>query len=323
MLPRIDEPILFKEHTAEELHALLAPHGVSAGWRVVCKPPSCSAAASPNSMPEVPRAPARNGAPGRRASRSLTLIEKVVSPTDGFAKYLFRGDGPETFEAVRIPLLHRPGDEKYVRVRVVAGRLRDGLRLLRHRPHGLSAATWRRGRSSIRSMQVRGRFAASGARRGLHGHGGADAQLRARHAGARVMSDPCGLAIDARAITISTVGIVPMIRRFTAERRPYRLIVSLTSVDPAQRRQLLPVENTHPLSELMAARARVSRGHRQARDPGLDHDGRRQHAAGGCTPPGGTDGRAAGADRSHRRERCQRRVFAAAAGGIASRSATR
>jgi 23S rRNA (adenine2503-C2)-methyltransferase len=70
---------------------------------------------------------------------------------------------------------------------------------------------------------------------------------------ARVMSDPCGLAIDARAITISTVGVVPMIRRFTAERRPYRLIVSLTSVDPAQRRELLPIENTHPLSDLMAA----------------------------------------------------------------------
>ena len=44
----------------------------------------------------------------------LTLMEKRVSPTDGFTKYLFHGDGPEPFEAVRIPLLHRPGDEKYV-----------------------------------------------------------------------------------------------------------------------------------------------------------------------------------------------------------------
>jgi 23S rRNA (adenine2503-C2)-methyltransferase len=70
---------------------------------------------------------------------------------------------------------------------------------------------------------------------------------------ARVLSDPCGLAIDARAITISTVGIVPMIRRFTVERRPYRLIVSLTAADPEQRRRLLPVENTHSLPELMAA----------------------------------------------------------------------
>ena len=38
-----------------------------------------------------------------------------------------------------------------------------------------------------------------------------------------------------------------------AERRPYRLIVSLTSADAEQRRRLLPVEDTHPLPELMAA----------------------------------------------------------------------
>jgi 23S rRNA (adenine2503-C2)-methyltransferase len=70
---------------------------------------------------------------------------------------------------------------------------------------------------------------------------------------ASVMTEPCGLAIDARKITVSTVGIVPMIRRYTAERRPYRLIVSLTLADPAQRRELLPVESVHPLPELMAA----------------------------------------------------------------------
>ena len=46
----------------------------------------------------------------RQATRvpRLTLLEKRVSPTDGFTKYLFQGDGPEPFEAVRIPLLHRP-----------------------------------------------------------------------------------------------------------------------------------------------------------------------------------------------------------------------
>ena len=67
----------------------------------------------PAALPEVsPRLLERV----REATRvpRLTLLEKVVSPTDGFTKYLFRGDGPEPFEAVRIPLLHRPGDEKYV-----------------------------------------------------------------------------------------------------------------------------------------------------------------------------------------------------------------
>ena len=70
---------------------------------------------------------------------------------------------------------------------------------------------------------------------------------------AEILSEPCGLAIAASAITISTVGVVPMIRRFTAERRPYRLVVSLTSADPDQRLALLPIEKIHPLRELMAA----------------------------------------------------------------------
>jgi 23S rRNA (adenine2503-C2)-methyltransferase len=71
---------------------------------------------------------------------------------------------------------------------------------------------------------------------------------------AEVISEPCGLAVKAKAITISTVGIVPMIRRFTAEGQPYRLIVSLTSTDSARRRELLPVvDSAHPLPELMDA----------------------------------------------------------------------
>ncbi len=70
---------------------------------------------------------------------------------------------------------------------------------------------------------------------------------------AEVLSEPCGLAINGKAITISTVGIVPMIRRFTAEKRPYRLVVSLTSADPQRRKELLPIEATHPLPELVEA----------------------------------------------------------------------
>jgi adenine C2-methylase RlmN of 23S rRNA A2503 and tRNA A37 len=44
----------------------------------------------------------------------LELVERGVSPTDRFAKYLFRGAGPDLFEAVRIPRLHRHDDPKYV-----------------------------------------------------------------------------------------------------------------------------------------------------------------------------------------------------------------
>src|SRR5919201_559316 len=70
---------------------------------------------------------------------------------------------------------------------------------------------------------------------------------------ARILSHPCGTCIDARAITISTAGIVPQIRRFTAEGHKFRLAVSLTHADPRKRRTLMPIERTHPTSELVAA----------------------------------------------------------------------
>jgi 23S rRNA (adenine2503-C2)-methyltransferase len=76
-----------------------------------------------------------------------------------------------------------------------------------------------------------------------------DAVLQA----ARIMCESCGLAIAGKAITISTVGIVPAIRRFTAERHPYRLVVSLTSANAALRRTLMPVEQAYPTPELMQA----------------------------------------------------------------------
>ena len=45
---------------------------------------------------------------------SLECVEKSVSKEDGFVRYLFRGEGDGLFEAVRIPLTHRKGDEKYI-----------------------------------------------------------------------------------------------------------------------------------------------------------------------------------------------------------------
>jgi 23S rRNA (adenine2503-C2)-methyltransferase len=70
---------------------------------------------------------------------------------------------------------------------------------------------------------------------------------------ARIFSEPCGLAISAKAITISTVGVVPGIRRLTREGHAYRLIVSLTSANSATRQKLLPIEKQFPLPELMDA----------------------------------------------------------------------
>jgi 23S rRNA (adenine2503-C2)-methyltransferase len=247
------DPVLFKDHTAEGLRAALAPLGVSArlARRLQAAVVGRGTAEVPAEMPEVsPRLLERV----RRATRvpRLTRVEKLVSPTDGFTKYLFRGAGPEPFEAVRIPLLHRPGDEKYVvcvssQVGCALGCVfcatgRMGFKR--------NLATW-----EIVDQVLHVRADSPHPVRGVVFMGMGEPLLnydRVMRA-AEVLSEPCGPAINARAISVSTVGVVPMIRRFTAERRPYRLVVSLTSADPQRRRALLPVEDTHPLPELMAA----------------------------------------------------------------------
>ncbi len=65
--------------------------------------------------------------------------------------------------------------------------------------------------------------------------------------------DHNGLAIAPRFVTLSTVGLVPGIRRLTAERRPIRLAVSLHGATDAERMALVPPARRWPLEELMAA----------------------------------------------------------------------
>jgi 23S rRNA (adenine2503-C2)-methyltransferase len=70
---------------------------------------------------------------------------------------------------------------------------------------------------------------------------------------ARILCHPAGLAIAARAITFSTAGWVPGIRRYVADRQPYRMAFSITSAIAEKRARLLPIERTHPLPDLVEA----------------------------------------------------------------------
>jgi 23S rRNA (adenine2503-C2)-methyltransferase len=80
---------------------------------------------------------------------------------------------------------------------------------------------------------------------------------------ARILSHPAGGCIDARRITISTAGIVPAIRRYTAEGHKFRLAVSLTHAVPARRLPLMPIERTHPTADLVRALHDHARARRQ------------------------------------------------------------
>jgi 23S rRNA (adenine2503-C2)-methyltransferase len=68
-----------------------------------------------------------------------------------------------------------------------------------------------------------------------------------------ILHDSGGLAIGAKQITLSTVGVIPGIVRLADERRPYSLAVSLHAATQAERLALIPAARPWPLDELMDA----------------------------------------------------------------------
>lgn len=74
-----------------------------------------------------------------------------------------------------------------------------------------------------------------------------EASIEAIH---RLMND---LGIGARHITISTVGLVPQIRRFADEGLQVKLAISLHAATDEERGALLPVNRRYPLADLLDA----------------------------------------------------------------------
>lgn len=73
----------------------------------------------------------------------------------------------------------------------------------------------------------------------------------------RMLTDPQGLAMHPRRVTLSTVGLVPAIDRLIAEPMMPNLAISLHGTTDEQRSALVPVNHKYPLVELMAACRRV------------------------------------------------------------------
>jgi 23S rRNA (adenine2503-C2)-methyltransferase len=61
------------------------------------------------------------------------------------------------------------------------------------------------------------------------------------------------MGMSPRALTVSTVGVVPGIRRLAAEGWPLNLAISLHAADDDLRSQLVPINRRYPLADLEAA----------------------------------------------------------------------
>ena len=241
--------ILLKNQTSAELQAALAPLGVSLRLARRLQAAVLRNDEFPESLPEVSAKLLERIRTAVELPR-LERLDKRTSARDGFTKYLLRGAGPEPFEAVRIPLLHRAGDEKTIACVSSQVGCAMGCAFCATGRMGFvrNLAAWEMVDQVVRIAQdsehpVRGVV--------FMGMGEPLLNLDEVVRAARILSEPCGLAIAAKAISISTAGVVPGIRRFAAERWPFRLVVSLTSADPERRRALMPA--AAPLPELMDA----------------------------------------------------------------------
>ncbi len=188
---------------------------------------------------------------------SLTVLERRRAD-DGFVKYLFESPLGGRIEAVRIPLF----DEKYV-VCVssqVGCALACDFCMTGRMGFKRNLQTW-----EIVDQVMQLRAEADRPVRGVVFMGMGEPLLNYAEVirAAKILSHPAGLAISGKSITLSTVGVVPMIRKYVREAHPYRMTFSITSAIPEKRRLLLPVEQHHPLPSLVEAIAEYGRVRRE------------------------------------------------------------
>lgn len=69
----------------------------------------------------------------------------------------------------------------------------------------------------------------------------------------RKLTDPDGIGLGQRRLTISTVGLAPMIERFTKENTQVNLAISLHAATDELRSKSMPVNDRYPIAELMKA----------------------------------------------------------------------
>jgi 23S rRNA (adenine2503-C2)-methyltransferase len=183
-----------------------------------------------------------------RCSTERLACAETRDAQDGFRKYLFRLADGSAVESVRIPLFdthHTLCLSSQVGCALACVFCATGrLGLSRNLAAWEIVAQFLHVRADSARPVTGAVFMGQG--EPFHNY---DAVLQAAY----VLCDPAGGRVDARRISISTAGVVPMIRRYTAEGHKFRLCVSLNAALPEKRAALMPIERGHPLDALVDA----------------------------------------------------------------------
>jgi 23S rRNA (adenine2503-C2)-methyltransferase len=182
----------------------------------------------------------------------LEVVDRRRSGLDPFVKYLFRAPDRQLLEAVRIPL-DKPRWSVCVSTQVGCAL---GCRFCETGRMGFrrNLEPWEMVEQVLTVRRESPERPLTGVV--FQGQGEPLQNYENVLQAARVLRDPCGPRIGADRITLSTVGLVPQIDRYTDEGHPYRLMLSLTSAFSEKRETLVPLTARHGVPELVAAMRR-------------------------------------------------------------------
>jgi 23S rRNA (adenine2503-C2)-methyltransferase len=250
--PRDQSPAVFLERAGR---LLLSPHNARRWLALVIGKGECGLAEC-----------------GRRGILPLCFIEKtcelprlhleqhLVSKVSNFQKLIFRTDDNLAVECVLIPL-HRPDAISICLSSQIGCVMRCSFCATGRMRVQRDLQTWEIMDQFIQAREIvrRGGARVTGAI--FMGMGEPFLNYDRVLAAAELLSFPIEAAISAKAITISTVGLVPQIEAFTSENRHFRLSISLGAATDEKRKLLMPLAARTPVVEIMNA----ARRHAQSR----------------------------------------------------------
>ncbi|MET0343224.1 MAG: 23S rRNA (adenine(2503)-C(2))-methyltransferase RlmN [Polyangiales bacterium] len=182
---------------------------------------------------------------------ALTLVREQTSQVDAFVKYALRTHDDHVIESVRIPL-EKPGRFTVCVSSQVGCALACTFCATGRLGLTRNLETW----EIVEQVRtVRRNLAGLGRVHGVvfQGMGEPLANLDRVLEAIEVLREPCGLAIDARNVTVCTSGLPAGIRRLAREAPKVRLGLSIGSARQDLRKRLMPIAKAHPLEEVLDA----------------------------------------------------------------------
>jgi 23S rRNA (adenine2503-C2)-methyltransferase len=194
---------------------------------------------------------------GRELRSTLAAQFRVTTPdvvrrersSDGTTKFLLRLEDGQLIESVFIP--DTPSNTFCVSTQVGCAMkcgfcLTGRMGIVRNLTAGEIAGQVRVLARELDMLQARFNIVLMGMGEPLHNY---DATMKAL----RILADEHGLAVNARRITLSTVGVLPALERLATEPLMPNLAISLHATTEDQRDLLVPINRKYGLKELLDA----------------------------------------------------------------------